>query len=73
MNTQKYLESLLESSGHLNKYPKKFSDKHPDYGGYIKINDKIYRLSAWVKEKNGIKNLSIKATEADYDGELNTL
>jgi len=73
MNTKKYLESLLDGSGHLNPYPMKTSDKAPDYGGYIKIEDKIYRISAWVKTKKGQKSLSIKATEADSNGSINSL
>jgi hypothetical protein len=47
--------------------------KSPDYGGYIKIDDKIYRLSAWVKTKGGKKSLSLKAIEADYEGSINSL
>jgi hypothetical protein len=73
MNTKKYLEELLEGSGHLNKFPMKTTDKSPDYGGYIKIEDKIYRLSAWVKTKGGKKSLSLRAVEANYEGSINSL
>ena len=73
MNTKKYLEELLEGSGHLNLFPMKTTDKSPDYGGYIKIEDKIYRLSAWVKTKGGKKSLSLKAVAADYEGSINSL
>ena len=73
MNTKKYLEGLLEGSGHLNPFPMKTTDKSPDYGGYIKIEDKIYRLSAWIKTKGGKKSLSLKAVEADYEGSINSL
>ncbi len=74
MNTKKYLEELNEGSGHLNAFPMKTTDKSPDYGGYIKIEDKIYRLSAWVKTtKGGKKSLSLKAVEADYEGSINSL
>ena len=73
MNTKKYLEELLEGSGHLNQFPMKTTDKSPDYGGYIKIEDKIYRLSAWVKTKGGKKSLSLKAVAADYEGSINSL
>ena len=55
MDKKKYLEELLEGAGHLNQFPMKTTDKSPDYGGYIKIEDKIYRLSAWVKTKRGKK------------------
>ena len=73
MDTKKYLRGLLEGAGHLNKFPMKTTDKSPDYGGYIKINDKIYRLSAWIKTKGGKKSLSLKAVEADYEGDINSL
>ena len=73
MDKKKYLKELLEGAGHLNPFPMKTTDKYPDYGGYIKIDDKIYRLSAWVKTKNGKKSLSLKAVEADYEGSINSL
>lgn len=73
MDTKKYLEELLEGSGHLNQFPMKTTDKSPDYGGYIKIENKIYRLSAWVKTKGGKKSLSLKAVEANYEGCINSL
>ena len=73
MDKKKYLEELLEGSGHLNQFPMKTTDKSPDYGGYIKIDDKIYRLSAWVKTKGGKKSLSLKAVKADYEGSINSL
>jgi hypothetical protein len=73
MDKKKYLEELLEGAGHLNQFPMKTTDKSPDYGGYIKIEDKIYRLSAWVKTKGGKKSLSLKAIEADYEGSINSL
>ena len=73
MDKKKYLEELLEGSGHLNQFPVKTTDKSPDYGGYIKIEDKIYRLSAWVKTKGGKKSLSLKAIESDYEGFINSL
>jgi hypothetical protein len=67
MNTEKYLQELLDGSGHLNSFPTKTNDKSPDLGGFIKIDDKIYRLSAWIKVKKGRKNLSLKATEVNYN------
>ena len=73
MDKKKYLEELLEGAGHLNQFPMKTTDKSPDYGGYIKIEDKIYRLSAWVKTKGGKKSLSLKAVQANYEGSINSL
>jgi len=64
MTTKKYLKELQEGTGHLNPYSKKLNTDSPDYGGYIKIEDKIYRISAWINNKK----ISIKATEADYKG-----
>ena len=73
MTTQKYLETLLEGSGHLNKYPLKTNDKSPEYGGFIKIDDKIYRLSGWVKINKGRKSLSLRAILVDENGQINDL
>ena len=73
MTTKKYLETLFEGSGHLNPYPTKINDNSPDYGGYIKIENKIYRISAWVKSKGGKKSLSLKASDVDIDGQINSL
>jgi uncharacterized protein (DUF736 family) len=66
MNTEKYLNLLLDGSGHLNPNPNKKNDKHPDYGGYIKIENKPYRISAWVKiRKNGKKFLSLNLVDIE--------
>ena len=73
MTTKKYLETLLEGSGHLNKYPLKTNDKSPEYGGFIKIDDKIYRLSGWVKINKGRKSLSLRAILVDENGQINDL
>ena len=63
MNTQEYLENLLEGSGHLNTFPLKTNEKSPNYGGYIKLDNKVYRLSAWEKNVKGKKSFSLKAIE----------
>lgn len=66
MNTEKYLKSLLNASGHLNPNPNKKTDKHPDYAGYLKIENIPYRISAWVKNsKDGKKFLSLKVMESE--------
>jgi uncharacterized protein (DUF736 family) len=70
-NQTQYLKLLLEKSGHLNPYAEKTSEKAPDFGGYIKIDGKIYRLACWIKEtKTGKKTLSLKASEANQDGTI---
>lgn len=70
MKTEKYFETLSNGSGHLNPYAVKTSDNSPEYGGYIKIDDKIYRVAAWIKKsKNGVKRLSLAIREFDIDSE----
>lgn len=66
MNTKKYLNALLDGAGHLNKFPVKTTENGPDYGGYIKIGNKTYRLSAWVVNAK----LSMQAKECDIDGNI---
>jgi hypothetical protein len=39
MKTEKYLETLLNGAGHLNPNPNKKLNTHPDYLGYIKIEN----------------------------------
>jgi hypothetical protein len=74
MKTDKYLQELEELNGHLNPFPMKTNDKSPDYGGYLKINNKVYRISAWVKKnKEGKKILSLKAMKCNFDGSINLL
>jgi len=73
MKQDKYLKTLLEGSGHLNQFPSKINEKGPDYGGYLKIDGKFYRISAWVKEKKGKKFLSIRAIESDFSTEVKSI
>lgn len=44
---------------------KKTKDSQPDYAGEFKLDGKMYRLSAWIKEgKNGkYMSLSVQAKE----------
>jgi len=64
MTTKKYLETLLNGAGHLNPNPNKKLNTHPDYLGYIKVEDKPFRISAWVKStKDNKKFLSINLNE----------
>jgi uncharacterized protein (DUF736 family) len=66
MTTEKYLQSLINTSGHLNPNPNKKTDKHPDYIGYLKIENIAYRISAWVKSgKDNKKFLSLKVMDTD--------
>lgn len=73
MNTETYLKKLKEGAGHLNPMPVKTSENAPDYGGFIKIENEIYRLSAWVKNKDGKKYLSINSIRQDYQDNINNL
>ena len=63
MKKDKYLESLLNGSGHINKNKFKEKESQPDLIGYIKIENKIYRLSAWEKNKDGEVFYSINTKE----------
>lgn len=63
MKKDNYLESLLNGSGHLNKNKLKEKISQPDFIGYIKIENKIYQLSAWEKSKDGQVFYSINAKE----------
>jgi len=76
-----YEKNILKQSATLSGFLQKTDNtitvddatSFPKNGGYIKIEDKIYRLSAWVKTKGGKKSLSLKAVEADYEGSINSL
>jgi len=54
-----------EGSGSLFKNDKKLSDKHPDYKGDALINGKEVWLSAWIKEGNKGKFMSLSIQEKD--------
>ena len=73
MEINKYLDTLLDGSGHLNPFPKKLSAKAPDYGGYVKIDDKIYKISAWVHSKGKRKFLSLRVFDFDEVIEISML
>jgi hypothetical protein len=39
-----------DNSGVLFKNDRKESEKHPDYKGYLTVNNQEFWLSAWIKE-----------------------
>ena len=39
-----------DKSGVLFKNDRKESEKHPDYKGYLTVNNQEFWLSAWIKE-----------------------
>lgn len=52
-----------EGQGSLFRNDKQGNERRPDYRGTIKINGKVYRLSAWVKDGQKGKWLSLSAEE----------
>ena len=54
-----------DNSGALFKNEKKTESKHPDYQGDCLVNGEKMRMSAWLKESNGKKFMSL-AFSAPY-------
>lgn len=52
-----------DNSGILFKNNKKTSEKHPDLNGTIMIAGKKYRLSAWTKQGQSGKFLSLSISD----------
>lgn len=52
-----------EGQGSLFRNSDKEHDKQPDYKGKIMIGGAEYRLSAWIKEGQSGKWMSIQASE----------
>lgn len=48
-----------DNSGSLFKNERKESDKHPDYQGNIRVDGVDYWLSAWIKQSNTGKFMSL--------------
>ena len=68
MKIKKYIKTLLEGSGHLNAMPFRRTNNSPHYGGYVKIQGKIYRITAWDKSNADKKTFSLKVVESDEEG-----
>ena len=52
-----------DNSGALFKNEKKTESKHPDYQGDCLVNGVKMRMSAWLKESNGRKFMSLAFSE----------
>lgn len=52
-----------DNSGALFKNAKKTEAKHPDYQGDCMVNGIKMRISAWLKESNGTKFMSLAFSE----------
>lgn len=60
-STEEYLATLENNAGHINKNKLKSLSDQPDYGGFLKIEDRIFRVSAWINPKT--KNISLRTRE----------
>jgi len=58
LTTEEYLERLDDNAGNLNRNFNKFKETSPDFGGFIKVENKVYRVSAWINPKS--KNISMR-------------
>lgn len=56
---------LKDGQGNLFKNDKGDNAKRPDYRGELRIGGKTYRLSAWIKEGNKGKFMSLSAQTDD--------
>lgn len=68
LTQEKYLSELIDGNGHITKNKFKTEKKQPDYQGYIKIDNKNYKLSAWERDNGRGTFFTIKAIEADDFG-----
>ena len=58
-----------DNSGALFKNEKKSHDNQPDYQGECKIDGQTFRMSAWIKRKEGGRTwMSFSFTPWDKDG-----
>lgn len=62
------MKTEYPNSGILFKNDRKESDKHPDYTGTINVDGKDFWLSAWVKQGNKGKFLSLSLKEKEWKG-----
>jgi hypothetical protein len=58
-----------DQSGALFKNEKKTESKHPDYQGDCMVNGVKMRMSAWLKESNGKKFMSLAFSEPYVPGD----
>jgi hypothetical protein len=68
MNIEYYLDQLDYGDGHLRKNKDKKFPNNPDYVGFVKGYEHLYRVGGWINEENGEKILFIRLYEANFDG-----
>lgn len=61
-----YKYEFMASLGLLHLNEEKRSDKSPDMGGKVTLNNKVYKLGCWAREsENGTPYTSLGFTDAD--------
>ena len=58
-----------DNSGTLFTNKKKENDKHPDYRGEIKVDGKLWEISAWTKQGRNGDFLSLAVKEPYQKGQ----
>lgn len=61
--------SKYDNSGALFRNDRKEKENHPDHTGKATIDGKEYWLSAWVKEKDGVRYFSLAFKPKEESGQ----
>lgn len=61
------MKQQRENSGVLFKNDKRQTESHPHYTGSIRVNGKDYWISAWIKEGDNGKFMSLAVNPKDKE------